>query len=319
MHNNSKGIAIAEAFFTEFGLPAIHQHFPELVDRISAGLLGEGSEMLGADDELSCDHDWGPKFILFLEERDHRELGPAVATKLNALRPAIFQGINLAKAKTKAITVQTIDDFYRELTRLAWPPNTVQEWEAVRENDLCYAQAGKVFYDPTGNLTRRHHAFQKTYYPHDVWLGWVAAQLFWIWHYGEYNICARMVKRDERVGALIGMGRVVQAAMRLTFLLNRRFAPYWKWLHWAFVQLPFLAPELDLVLQNLETAATIEGRVQAIGQICDLARIGLAGQGIFPDCNRRDYMGCFEILDNLIQDKQVRSMILAALKREGHL
>lgn len=128
-----------------------------------------------------------------------------------------------------------------------------------------------------------------------------------------------MVKRDERVGALIGMGRVVQAAMHLTFLLNCRFAPYWKWLHWAFVQLPFLAPELDLVLQKLETAATLEDRVQVIGQICDLARIGLHGQGIFPDWNRRDYMGCFEILDNLIQDEQVRSIIFAALKREGHL
>jgi len=180
MHNTSKGIAIAEVFFTEFGLPAIRQHFPELVDRISAGLLGEGSEMLGADDELSRDHDRGPKFILFLAERDHRELGPAVAAKLNALRPASFQGIDLAKAKTRAITVQTIDDFYRELTRLPWPPNTIREWEAVRESDLCYAQAGKILYDPTGNLTRRHRAFQEIYYPHDVWLGWVAAQLFWI-------------------------------------------------------------------------------------------------------------------------------------------
>lgn len=319
MQNASKGIVIAEAFFTEFGLPVIRKQFPELVDRISAGLLGEGSEILGADDELSRDHDWGPKFVLFLDELDHREMGLTVAAKLNALRPANFHGINLAKVKAKAITVQTVDDFYRELTRLPWPPNTIQEWDAVRESDLCYAQAGKIFYDPTGTLTRRHRAFQEIYYPRDVWLGWVAAQLFWIWHYGEYNVCARMAKRDERVGALIGMGRVVQAAMRLTFLLNRRFAPYWKWLHWAFVQLPFLAPELNLVLQNLETAATLKDRVQAINQICDLVRIGLHGQGVFPDANRRDYMGCFEILDNLIEDEQVRSMIFAALKREGHL
>jgi hypothetical protein len=282
-------------------------------------LLGEGSEMLGADDEFSRDHDWGPKFILFLEDRDHRDLGQAVATKLNALRPASFQGINLAKIKTKAISVHTIDDFYRELTQLPLPPNTLQEWGSVRENDLCYAQAGKIYYDPTGNLTSRHRAFQEIYYPHDLWLGWIAAQLFWIWHYGEYNICARMAKRDERVGALIGVGRVVQAVMCLTFLLNRRFAPYWKWLHWTFVRLPFLAPELDPILHKLETAATLKDRVQVIGQICDLARIGLHGQGIFPDGGRRDFMGCFEILDNHVQDKDVRSMILAALKREGHL
>lgn len=316
MHNTSKGIAVAEVFFTEFGLPALHQHFPELIDRASAGLLGEGSEMLGYDDELSRDHDWGPRFILFLEERDHQELGRAVAAKFNDLRPTSFQGINLSK--TKAITVQTIDAFYQELTQLPWPPKSIQEWETIRENDLCYAQAGKIFYDPTGNLTRRHRAFQDRYYPRKVWLGWIAAQLFWIWHYGEYNICNRMLERDERIGALIGMGRVVQAAMRLTFLLNRRFAPYWKWLHCAFVQLPFLASELNPILQKMETGATLEDRVQGIGQICDLARVGLHEQGIFPERNKREHMGCFEILDNLIQDEQVRSMILATLKREGH-
>ena len=239
-----------------------------------------------------------------------------MAAKFKDLRPASFRGINLSK--TKPITVQTIDGFYQELTRLFWPPKSIQEWDTIRENDLCYAQAGKIFYDPTGNLTKRHRAFQEVYYPHELWLGWIAAQLFWIWHYGEYNICDRMVKRNERIGALIGMGRVVQAAMRLTFLLNHRFSPYWKWLHRAFIQLPFMAPELNRILQKMEVAATLKDRVQTIGQICDLVRVGLHEQGIFPDRSKRDYMGCFEILNNLIQDEQVRSMILAAMKREGH-
>ena len=91
MHNNSTGIAIAEAFFTEFGLPTLHQHFPELVDRISAGLLGEGSEILGYDDDLSRDQDWGPRFILFLEESDHQELGQAVAASLTTFVPPAFR------------------------------------------------------------------------------------------------------------------------------------------------------------------------------------------------------------------------------------
>jgi hypothetical protein len=316
IHNSSKGLAIAEAFFEEFGLPTLHQHFPELINRISAGLLGEGSEMLGYDDELSRDHDWEPRFLLFLEESDHQKLGKAVAAKFNDLRPASFHGINLSM--TKAITVQSIDGFYKELTGLPCPPKSIQEWITVRENDLCYAQAGKIFYDPTGNLTRRYRAFQKIYYPREVWLGRIAAQLFRIWHYGKYNICDRMLKRDERIGALIGMGLVIQAAMRLTFLLNHRFSPYWKWLHCAFVQLPYLAPELNPILQKIEKASTLEDRVQVIGQICDLVRISLHEQEIFPDRNKRDHMGFLEILNNLIQDKQVRAVIFAALKCEGH-
>lgn len=316
MHNSSKGIVIAESFFKEFGLPVINQYFPELTDRISAGLLGEGSEMLGFDDELSRDHDWGPSFILFLEEQDVQMYRQSLAAKLNELRPDSFQNINLTK--TKAITVQTIDGFYKELTGLPCPPKSIQEWITVRENDLCYAQAGKIFYDPPGNLTRRHHTFQEMYYPREIWLGRIAAQLFWIWHYGEYNICDRMVKRNEKIGALIGMGMVIQATMRLTFLLNRRFSPYWKWLHCAFVKLPYLAPDLNAILQKLEKAATLEDRVQAIGQICDLVRIGLHEQEVFPDRNKRNHMGFLEILNNLIQDEQVKALIFDALKREGH-
>ena len=317
IHNTGKGIAIAETFFKEFGLPTLQQHYPELVNQVSAGLLGEGSEMLGFDDILSHDHDWGPRFVLFLNESDYKKLGQEVTAKFNKLRPDSFQGINLSK--TKPISVQTIDGFYEELTKFPHPPKSIKEWFTIRENDLCYAQTGKIFYDPTGNLIKRHQSFQKAYYPHEIRLGWIAAQLFWIWHYGEYNVCDRMAKRNERVGSLIGIGRVVQATMRLTFLLNHRFSPYWKWLHSAFVQLPILTPKINPILQKMEAEATLKGRVQAINQICDYIRISLYEQGIFPDSNKRDYMGCFEILNNHIKNEEVRTMILAAMKSEGHL
>ncbi len=316
MNKTAHGIDIAETFFKEFGLPTINRHFPEIKNRISAGLLGEGSEMLGFDDDLSRDHDWGPRFILFLEEQDYQKYGNKLTAKFKEFRPNNFQNFSLTK--TKPITVQTIDSFYKELTGLPNPPISTQEWINVRENDLCYAQAGRIFYDPTGNLTKRHYSFKQAYYPREIWLGRIAAQLFWIWHYGEYNICERMVKRNERVGALIGTGMVVQAAMRLTFLLNRRFSPYWKWLHCAFIQLPYLAPELNPILQKIEKAATLENRAKAINQICNLVRIGLHEQKIFPDRDKRNNMGFLEILNNLIQNEQVKTMIFAALKREGH-
>ena len=36
-----KGLDLAELFFDEFGLPALKEHYPGLVDRISAGLIEE--------------------------------------------------------------------------------------------------------------------------------------------------------------------------------------------------------------------------------------------------------------------------------------
>ena len=91
-----KGLEVAEAFFNEFGLPAIREHFPEIADRVSAGLVGSGSEVLGADDDVSRDHGSGPTFRLFLEQRDYQKTGKTVAARLNELRPAAFRGAELA-------------------------------------------------------------------------------------------------------------------------------------------------------------------------------------------------------------------------------
>ena len=122
-----KGLDLAELFFNRFGLPAIKEHFPEVVVRISAGLVGRGSEVLGANDEFSRDHGWGPVFELFLPENDFQEIGKEIEAKLNELKPSVFQGIELSQHHTDSITVSTIDGFFRDLTGAPWPPKRLRE------------------------------------------------------------------------------------------------------------------------------------------------------------------------------------------------
>ena len=62
-----RGAEISGAFFHQYGLLTIAQAFPGLEAHVSAGLFGRGSEVIGADDELSRDHGWGPKFTVFLD------------------------------------------------------------------------------------------------------------------------------------------------------------------------------------------------------------------------------------------------------------
>jgi hypothetical protein len=313
-----QGLDLSELFFEEYGLPAIRAHFDRIAERASAGLVGRGSEVLGADDEHSRDHGWGPRFCLFLKEDDWQTIGQEVERRLNVDRPDVYRGISLSEQRTEPIRVSTIDRCYCDLTGSPWPPTSVGEWAFVDENGLCYAQAGRVFYDPSGQLATRKRAFEEVYYPEAIWKWRIAAKLFQMWHYGEYNVCNRLARRGDGVAALTGQGYFIEATMQLAFLLNRRFAPYWKWLHWGFLRLPYLADALEPLLAELESASGLEARAETIRAICERCRDALYERGILADCQWRNFMGAFEIVEGM-QDLEVRKLVETYFERYNHL
>ena len=50
-------------FYETVGKEMIHTHFPEWENRIAVGLVGEGSDCYGFDDEISMDHDYAVVFV----------------------------------------------------------------------------------------------------------------------------------------------------------------------------------------------------------------------------------------------------------------
>jgi hypothetical protein len=301
---NLKGSDLSEAFWKEFGRPFLQEHFPDVLEKVVVGLLGVGSEVIGRDDGYSRDHGWGPRFtVLFPTDG----FSPELETRINAARPGVFAGFDIEKHHTDKIAVSSIDRFFVELTKYARPPATPSEWMAISENNFYYAQAGAVFFDPSGVFTARRKAFQEAYFTDDVWLWRMAARLVELWHYGDYNL-GRMARRGDAVGALIGQGQAVQTAMYLTFLLNRRFAPYWKWLHTAFRELPYLAPDVETLLRKLERADNLTTRAKILAEICTLFRQALCEQKILPDAKWRNFMGAFEIVEQRIVDRQVKQV-----------
>jgi len=91
------GIELARRLWADAVEPILSRRFPEL--DVAAALLGYGSEVLGFDDEVSQDHQWGPRLLLFVPERAlHRtgEIGRTLAGLCAALGPAAVAHNELA-------------------------------------------------------------------------------------------------------------------------------------------------------------------------------------------------------------------------------
>ncbi len=102
-----------------------------------------------------------------------------------------------------------------------------------------------MFHDGLGQLVDVRHAL--TWYPSDVWL-WLLA-CGWRRVGQEEAFVGRAVEVGDALGARVVAARLVRELMRLVFLIERRYAPYSRWLGIAFRQ--------------LEAAATLDGPLLA--------------------------------------------------------
>jgi hypothetical protein len=82
------GLELSRRFYQESVRPTLDAAFPGLPH--GAALLGRGSEVLGFDDEMSTDHNWEPRVLLFLREDDHARHGDAIGETLRKGLPPRF-------------------------------------------------------------------------------------------------------------------------------------------------------------------------------------------------------------------------------------
>ena len=64
-----KGLELAKNYYLTYGKEMLENEFPTLLPRLAVGLVGQGSECLGYDDDISKDHDFEPCFCIFITKR----------------------------------------------------------------------------------------------------------------------------------------------------------------------------------------------------------------------------------------------------------
>jgi hypothetical protein len=245
------GAELSRRFHDEAVQPVLSATFPGVPH--SAALLGRGSEVLGFDDEMSTDHDWKPRALIFLAEEDERRLGAEVRAALQRDLPATFAGRPTGHA------VHTVRGYLRQQLELDIDHDIEpRDWLTLPEHGLRAFTSGVVFHDEVDLQTARDRL---AYYPHDVWLYLLIAG-WWRVH-PEMNLVGRAGAAGDELGSSLIGSRLVGDLMRLAFLMERQYAPYSKWFGTAFSRLA-CGPELTPVLWDVGRAATWPDREAAL-------------------------------------------------------
>ena len=265
-----KGLDLSEKYFRAYGLPLIQDKFSPFAGRISAGLAGDGSECFGFDDKISRDHDWGPGFCIWLMREDFEKISSELQEEITRL-PQTFRGHGPRQVSAWGqgrTGVFEISQFYLNFTGIDHIPQTLEEWLFIPESSLATATNGKVFYDPSGEFSRWRERLLE-FYPEDVRLKKIASRCMTIAQSGQYNF-GRSFKRREFLAAQYSETKFCADVISLIFLLNKRYTPYYKWMHRALKGLPILGETCYTVINDFVTSHDYEKKSQLIEEICAL-------------------------------------------------
>jgi hypothetical protein len=234
------GLALAYEYWKQYGKPMLDLGFASYADRVACGLVGEGSERFGYDDDLSADHDYGAGFCMWLTDDDFQCVGSALQRAYDEL-PKEFLGypvVGVSENGERRAGVIRISDFYRKYTGLDAPPSSMDEWRRIPETFLATATNGQVWSDRLGMFTRWREVLL-AFYPEDVFRRKLAARVATMAQAGQYNY-PRSLQRRDSVAACLALSEFIGAACSAVYLLNRRYMPFYKWAHRGMRDLPKL-------------------------------------------------------------------------------
>lgn len=301
-----KGLELSRNYYELYGRHMLKQKFPKLFERMAIGLAGEGSECFGFDDDYSRDHDFGPSFCIWLEGPDYLQCGREVQNVYDAL-PGTF-GDYPARTVTAhgkgRVGVLCTQVWYARYTGFAKGPRTPEEWLRTPEFSLATAVNGEVFHDPAGRFTEIRE-YLKQGYPEDIRLKRIAARASTMAQAGQYNYM-RCLKRGDGIAAGLALAEFVRAGLSMLYLLNRTYAPYYKWLYRGARELKIL-PRACGLFGRLTEAGDGEEKAELIERICLLVGGELRRQGLSEETDPFLEAHCGQILDH-IQEQRIRNM-----------
>jgi tetratricopeptide (TPR) repeat protein len=225
------GLELCRKYYEEYGKNMISDKFKDYEEKIAVGLVGKGSDCFGFDDKESRDHDFGPRFCMWVTRDTYDKIGDKLQDEYDKL-PSEYFGIKRIETfhgRDRA-GVFVIEDFYKNTIGedIINNPDDIELWLSANDYALAAAVNGEVFRDDEGIFTAYRNRL-KEYYPKTVWYRKLAQACALFSQNGQYNL-PRMRKRRQFVSAELAKAECMKQAMLIDYLLNKKYAPHDKWL-----------------------------------------------------------------------------------------
>ena len=305
-----KGLELSRKYYEEYGRDMIETHFPHLADRICVGLVGEGSECLGYDDEISTDHDFEPAFCLFVTKEDEKNFGFELERAYSKL-PKQFMGYErqkLSAAGGKRHGVIVIDEFYKKFLGAANAPDTIERWLYTPSQSLLNASNGEIFRDDLGLFSAVRNEIKKGY-PRDIQLKKIASHTIFMAQSGLYNY-PRLIKRGEAGAAQLAVFEFVKNAISVIYLLNNRYEPFYKWAYRGMRELEILGnlcSPLAALTELGNSADEAAAKAETIEEIAQLLITEYRKMGISDSASNELEAHAYAIIKG-IENVELRNM-----------
>lgn len=248
-------------FYEGYLKEAIHKDFGDYEDKIGVGITGYGSECFGFDDEYSYDHDCNVRLFLFVDKETLFAIGNQLQSEYENQLERFYKDynikINASLNINKVDGVVETKSYYTNILELDHLPVTDEEWYSVKEEKLAMASNGVIFTNNNCQVTDIRK-YLSDYYNDTVWLTRIANEMYLYSQSAQYNY-SRMKLREEYVASKMSIAMGMEHCMKLVYLLNRTYAPYYKWLRKGLEKLPVLSEIgdiLDTIAINEDVAAS---------------------------------------------------------------
>lgn len=237
------GIDLSKKYFYDIAYPIFKKNCPEILDISSIGLVGEGSECFGLDDDISKDHDFGPGFCIWLRDDDVKIYKNKIESLLEKM-PKEFLGFKRIDSKIvdKRVGLFSVEDFYEKYTSVRKFPINDIDFLKIPESFLATVTNGEIFLDNC-KLFSDFRKYLLDFYPEDVLRKKLAAYLFQMAQAGQYNL-KRSLDRSDISAAFFAKAEFMEALFGVLFLFAKVYMPYYKLRYKRLVQINYYPDEL---------------------------------------------------------------------------